>query len=209
MRIAREGIPFLLGAAGIALAVIVLVPSPAGLLSLAIPLYVAWFFRDPSRIPPPDDRLVLSPADGRVISVAEVEETRYLGEPRRRISIFMSLVDVHVNRIPVSGRVREVRYHPGRFLIGFAEKASLDNEQNAVVIEGFRGREVLFVQIAGFVARRIVCYLKGGEEVIRGEKFGLIRFGSRVDLYLPLECEVMVQVGQKVRGGETPLGRFA
>lgn len=206
--IAREGYPFFLIAAGLSLVVFLLGGRWVGLATLPLPLFVAWFFRDPVRVPPPDGRLIFSPADGKVLSVTEVEEGRYLRRRLCRISIFMSLFDVHVNRVPVAGRVKEVRYHPGRFLVGFAEKASLANEQNAVVIEGKEGEEVLFVQIAGWVARRIVCYLKGGEEVAAGDRMGLIRFGSRVDLYLPMDSEVLVKEGQRVRGGESPVGRF-
>lgn len=207
--LAREGAPFLLIALGITVVSGLLGGAAAGLASLILPAYVILFFRDPERMPPEEEGLILSPADGKVISLSEIDEDRFLGKRLRRICIFMSLVNVHVNRAPLSGRVKKVKYRPGRFLVGFAEKASLDNEQNAVVMEGDKGEEILFVQIAGFIARRIVCYLKEGDSVDRGERFGLIRFGSRMDVYLPLSCKVLVQEGQKVKGGETPLARFS
>lgn len=206
--IAREGYPFLLGALMISLAAFLFGGAVAGGVSLVLPLFVANFFRDPNRVVPEGEDLVVSPADGKVISIGEVEEERYLNRRLRRVCIFMSVTNVHVNRVPASGRIKAVRYHPGKFLIGFAEKASLDNEQNAVIIEQQSGREILFVQIAGFVARRIVCYLTGGEKVARGERFGLIRFGSRVDVYLPLDVEILVREGQKVKAGETVLGKM-
>jgi phosphatidylserine decarboxylase len=208
MGIAREGIPFILIALGLSAAVFLLVGPVAGGASLALPAFVTNFFRDPERTPPEGEELVVSPADGKVISVAEVDEGRYLNRRMKRVCVFMNVFNVHVNRVPVSGRVEAVRYNPGRFLMGYAEKASLDNEQNAIVIRRPDGRDVLFIQIAGLVARRIVCYLKGGERVRRGERFGLIRFGSRVDVYLPMDAEVRVRVGDKVKAGESVLGRF-
>ncbi|HSA58229.1 MAG TPA: phosphatidylserine decarboxylase family protein [bacterium] len=224
MGIAREGIPFILIALGLSAVVFILAGPVAGAVSLALPAFVVNFFRDPERTPPPGEDLVVSPADGRVISVAEVDEGRYLNRRMKRICVFMNVFNVHVNRVPISGCVETVRYNPGKFLMGYAEKASLDNEQNAIVIrvasrdtalatarEGSQksdGRDVLFVQIAGLVARRIVCYLKGGERVTRGERFGLIRFGSRVDVYLPPQAEVRVKTGDKVKAGQSVLGRL-
>lgn len=206
--IAREGYPFLVGAFLISAAAFFFGGPTAGYVSILLPLFVANFFRDPERTTPDGADLVVSPADGKVLSIGEVEEGRYLNRRLKRICIFMSVMNVHVNRVPLSGRVKSVRYNPGKFLIGFAEKASLDNEQNAVIMEHISGREVLFVQIAGLIARRIVCYLTGGEQVVTGERFGLIRFGSRVDVYLPLEAETAVRQGQRVKAGETVLGRL-
>lgn len=206
--VAREGYPFIVIAVSLSVLLFYFVGIKTGAASLILPLFVINFFRDPERSPPDREDAVVSPADGTVISIDEVDEKRYFLNRRvKRICIFMSVFNVHVNRVPVSGRVKEVRYHPGKFLIGYAEKASLDNEQNAIVIEA-RGREILFVQIAGFVARRIVCYLKGGEQVERGERFGLIRFGSRVDVYLPLDSEICVSLKEKVVAGETILARL-
>lgn len=208
MGVAREGLPFILIAAAISVLVFALAGPAAGAVSLLLPAFVTNFFRDPERMPPSGEDLVVSPADGKVVSVSEVDENRYLNRRMKRVCVFMNVFNVHVNRVPVSGRVAAVRYHPGKFLVGFAEKASLDNEQNAIVIQQDKGREVLFIQIAGLVARRIVCYLSGGERVTRGERFGLIRFGSRVDVYLPIEAELRVKVGDKTKAGETILGRL-
>jgi len=223
--IAREGYPFIAVAFLIAAGVAWVGGPIAGAVSLALLAFVLNFFRDPERMPPAGEDLVVSPADGKVISIAEVDEGRYVNRRMKRICVFMNVFNVHVNRIPVAGRIKEVRYNPGKFLMGYAEKASLDNEQNAIIIEvasrdtalatareGSQtspGKDVLFIQIAGLVARRIVCYLKGGEAVARGERFGLIRFGSRVDVYLPLEAEVLVKVGEMVKAGETALGRLS
>lgn len=203
----REGCPFLLIALALALAVGALTHWIVGGVFLLLPAYVFYFFRNPDRTVPDIDSAVISPADGTVIDVSEVAESRFLHKKCKKVSIFMSLVSVHVNRIPATGRIKSVHYNEGKFLIGWAEKASLDNEQNAIIMETKSGDEIMFVQIAGFVARRIVCYVKGGEEVTRGERFGLIRFGSRVDVYLPLTCTIEVEKGQKVAGGESILAR--
>lgn len=204
--IAREGYPFLASSLVIVLAAVVLT-GPIGWLLMVLPVFIAYFFRDPKRNPPQDPTVVVAPGDGKVIAVREVEEGRYLKRRMRRISIFLSIFDVHVNRVPCAGRVKGVFYQPGKFLIGFHEKASEQNEQNTILLEGRGGKELLFVQIAGWVARRIVCTLKAGDQVTPGERFGLIRFGSRVDLYLPPEFLVTVKVGDRVRGGETIMAR--
>lgn len=206
--VAREGIPFILIALAIAALVFVFAGVIAGAVSLLLPAFVTNFFRDPEREPPSGEDLVVSPADGKVLSIAEVDENRFLNRRMKRVCVFMNVFNVHVNRVPVSGKILAVKYNPGKFLMGYAEKASLDNEQNALVIEKAKGQEILFIQIAGLVARRIVCYLKGGERVTRGERFGLIRFGSRVDIYMPLETEIQVKVGDKVSAGESVLGRL-
>lgn len=169
-------------------------------------LFALWFFRDPARNSPVDEDLVLSPADGRVVEVERVEKSPYTGEPGMKVGIFMSPFDVHVNRAPVSGRVEQVEYRRGGYLVASKPLASELNERNAIVIRADWGL-VVVVQIAGLVARRIVCYLKNGDEVKRGGKFGLIRFGSRVDVYLPQKCDVLVKRMEKVKAGETPLGR--
>jgi phosphatidylserine decarboxylase len=169
---------------------------------------VIWFFRNPARVIPEQPNAVVSPADGTVIGIEEVEEGRFVKERMKKVSIFMSVFNVHINRIPYSGMVREVSYNPGKFLVASVDKASLLNEQNAVVIETAQGKKILFVQIAGLVARRIVCYLAKGEAVTRGERFGLIRFGSRVDIYLPANSTLAVSLKQKVTGGETIIGHL-
>lgn len=210
--IVREGYPFIAVALGVSLVLWIFVGPRMGLASLVLPVFVINFFRDPERTPvcdPSDESAVISPADGTIMDISEeIEETHYLRQRMRRICIFMNVFNVHVNRIPWAGTVKNVRYNPGKFLLGYAEKASLDNEQNGIVIEGRDGKEILFVQIAGLVARRIVCYLKGGETVRRGERFGLIRFGSRVDVYLPLGSDILVKKGMKVKGGMTPLAKL-
>jgi phosphatidylserine decarboxylase len=173
---------------------------------LALAIFVLWFFRNPDRDVPADPRAIVSPADGKVLSVEPVFESRVLKADVQRISIFMGLTDVHVNRIPYDGRIMGVYYHTGKFLSAFKDKASLDNEQQALLLETTGGKQLLFVQIAGFVARRIVTWVREGDRVERGNRYGLIRFGSRVDVYLPRETKVTVKVGDRVAGGSSVLG---
>ena len=209
MRIAPEG-HRLIGVA----AVVTLLAWLAGagvlaLLPLAVTLFFVSFFRDPDRLTPPGPQLVTSPADGKVVAVLDdVQEERFLKRECRRVSIFMSPLDVHVNRIPVDGRVVEVVHQPGQFHAAFLDKASELNEQTAVLIEDGRGERVLCVQIAGQLVRRIVCRLRPGDEVRRGERYGLIMFGSRLDLYLPPAVEVSVEVGDRVAAGVTVIGTY-
>jgi phosphatidylserine decarboxylase len=168
-----------------------------------------WFFRNPEREPPKEDGIYVSPADGKVLKVdAEFEESRYIHRKMKRVCIFMSPLDVHINRVPRSGVVVDVIYNHGKFISANREKASLDNEQNAIIVNDEKGRLYMFVQIAGFIARRIVCYARAGKEVIIGQRVGLIKFGSRLDVYLPLEAEITVQPGQRVKAGETIIGRL-
>jgi phosphatidylserine decarboxylase len=208
--IAREGWPVIGAAAGV-LGTVGAVGAAAGHPLALVPLVVGvgfclWFFRDPERTVPADERLVVSPADGRVVAVVEEREEHFLHAATTRISIFMSPLNVHVNRTPVSGAVETVRHTPGRFRAAFQDKASLDNERNAVVLR--RGeRRYLMVQIAGALARRIVCRLTPGEQVRRGERFGLIMFGSRVDLFLPAGVTPVVAKGDRVHAGATVLAR--
>ena len=165
------------------------------------------FFRDPERQTPVGDRLVIAPADGKVVAVKSVEETEFFHSPAQQVSIFMSPLNVHVNRIPISGAVRHVRYLPGEFFAAFEDKASEKNEQTHIGIENVHGK-VLFRQIAGFVARRIVCPLKEGEMVKVGERFGMIKFGSRVDVLVPENTEIRVKVGDIVVAGESIVAEF-
>jgi phosphatidylserine decarboxylase len=178
------------------------------LLALVLTALIVNFFRDPERSGPTDPRAIISPADGRVIKVATVRDDRFLHGEVTLVSIFMSPLNVHVNRIPVSGRVVDIRYNPGKYLRAFADKASLDNEQNAVVVEDEQGRRLAFVQIAGFIARRIVCYLQVGMAVERGRRYGMIMFGSRVDIYLPSTVQLSVKVGDRTYGGSTVIGEW-
>lgn len=170
--------------------------------------FCAWFFRDPERTAPGDDRLVVSPADGKVIDVRSVREPELLGAPATRISIFMSPLNVHVNRIPVDGTVLQVQHSSGQFHAAFLDKASELNEQNAVVVEDRRGERLLFVQIAGQLARRIVCKIGVGDRVRRGDRYGMIMFGSRLDLYVPEVLKLYVAVGDRVTAGETIIGSY-
>ena len=177
--------------------------------ALAATLFVLNFFRDPERVGPADPALVLAPADGRVIKVDELHDDRFLHGPAKRVCIFMSPLDVHVNRIPADGTVVDVIYKEGSFLRAYADEASLENEQSAVVAERADGTRFCFVQISGFVARRIVSYLDPGMSIRRGERYGMIKFGSRADLYLPASAEILVERGQRARAGVTPLARWA
>jgi len=200
--IAREGVPFI--AAGAALTVLSWLAGwgLAALLFLLVTAWVVWFFRNPARLVPRGDGLVVAPADGRVVRVLEPRE----GQPS--VGIFMNVLDVHVNRLPVDGEVTEVAYTPGAFVNASLDKASTDNERNRVTMRTPAGHEVTFVQVAGLVARRIVCWVKAGARGRAGDVFGLIRFGSRVDVHLPAGSEVWVIPGQRVHAGETILGRL-
>ena len=203
--IAAEGIPFVAGAGAVFLLVYLAGWMIPALFFMALTLFILWFFRNPERNIPSGKDLIVSPADGRIIGISHETEARILRKRLIRISIFMNLFNVHVNRIPCSGRVLDISYNPGRFLSANRDKASLENEQNAVVLETTSGDQILFVQIAGLIARRIVCRLQKGERVETGQRFGLIRFGSRVDVYLPTDAAIKVSVGQKVKGGESIL----
>ncbi|MBI3609433.1 MAG: phosphatidylserine decarboxylase family protein [Nitrospirae bacterium] len=204
--VVRERLPFLIGAtvltAVIASLKIVWLTAVMG----ALALQTFWFFRDPRRIIPTGEGLIVSPADGRIIEMAEVEEERFLKDRAVKISIFLNLFDVHVNRIPCSGRIRGIHYQPGKFLAANKDLASTENEQNAVLLETPSGVKIVFVQVAGLVARRIVCWVKEGDAVQRGGRFGMIRFGSRTDLFLPLGTELKVMLGEKVKGGSSVIG---
>lgn len=173
-------------------------------------LACALFFRNPTRAIATQVGAVVAPADGKVIAIESVDEPYFGRGPMQRVSIFLSVADVHINRTPIDGVIGGVKYTPGRFLMAYAPKASTDNERNAIWVRAAdRLHEVVMVQIAGFVARRIVCYLREGEQVARGMRCGLIRFGSRVDLYLPPQCTLAVRVGDRVRGGSSVMGQFA
>lgn len=180
-----------------------------GFLFFVLTLFVAFFFRDPDRVAPDDERCIIAPADGKVVTIeTNIEEKRFLNAPATRIGIFMSPLDVHVNRVPISGVVEAVRYHAGQFRPAFAADAAEVNEQNAVILKDARGRRVAFVQIAGILARRIICRLRGGERVTQGDRYGLIMLGSRVDVFCSPEVQVKVQVGQLVKSGETVIAEY-
>jgi phosphatidylserine decarboxylase len=201
----RAGLPFIAAAAGAAL-VLGLFSSTLMWLGVATALFCAYFFRDPTRVTPARDGLVVAPADGRVVSVAEAVPPVELGlgpEPRWRVAIFLSVLDVHVNRSPVDGTVTRVAYHAGKFLNAADDKASDENERNGLVLTMADGRMVGVVQIAGLIARRIVCEVREGDALAAGQRFGLIRFGSRTDVYLPPGVTPLVAEGQRMVGAET------
>jgi phosphatidylserine decarboxylase len=204
--IAKEGLSFLIPMVLLTLILGIMGWKVWMSLGALLSLFTAYFFRNPRRQIPNLQNVVLSPADGRIIHVGECEEDRFLKEKTLKISIFMSLFDVHINRAPVSGTILAKTYLPGRFLVANVDKSSLLNEQNAVILETEERFKILLIQIAGFVARRIVCYAKVGDLLRKGEIFGMIRFGSRVDLYLPPEVKPIVRVGQHVKGGESIIG---
>jgi len=180
--------------------------TPLGWLALVVTLWIAYFFRDPWRVTPLRPGLVVSPADGMVLVADRAPPPAELGmgeAPMTRIGIFLNVFDVHVNRVPLAGVVRKLAYHKGRFLNAAHNRASEDNERMAIRIASIEGPEIAVVQIAGLIARRIVCRLTEGQEVATGERFGLIRFGSRTDVYLPAHWAPLVVPGQRVLGGET------
>jgi len=206
--LAREGYPLMGGTAAVTLVLWILGWTIPAVVALALTIFLVSFFRDPQRTPPSGPGLVVSPADGRVIKVARIEDDRFLHSQATLVSIFMSPLNVHVNRIPASGRVLDIRYNPGKYFRAFADKASLDNEQNAVLMEDELGRQLCFVQIAGFLARRIVCHLRPGVAIERGQRYGMIMFGSRADIYLPPAAHVRVNVGDRARGGLTVIAEW-
>jgi len=214
MRIAPEGWPFIRVALALDAALAVLWYSWPGwtallfVVGLVLTVWVAAFFRDPERRGERGDALVLAPADGRICSIAQVDEPMYLHQQATRVSIFMSVLNVHVNRFPVSGEIEVVHYNPGEFTVASHDKASLVNEQASVGILGPRG-PVLVRQIAGSIARRIVTDVGPGDRATQGERFGMIRFGSRVDLFLDPAVAVKVQLNQVVRGGQTVIAEYA
>lgn len=195
---AREGLPFIFPFGTLALVLFLFGLSRLALFSLILMGFVIFFFRDPERESPEGEGLILSPADGKVVAVKPSDNGV-------RVSIFLSLLDVHINRSPVNGTVSEVLYRPGAFKLAFTEEASNHNEQNLISFESHRGK-ILMKQIAGFLARRVVCQVAPGQEVKAGERIGLIRFGSRVDLELPEGVEVLVREGTRVRGGLDIIG---
>lgn len=166
------------------------------------------FFRNPVRTSPHDDNLVIAPADGKVVVIEDVTETEVLHEKRKQVSIFMSPLNVHVNRYPVAGKVTFAKHHPGEFRVAWDPKSSILNERTTMVVDTAAGQKILFRQIAGKLARRIVMYAKPGQQVKQGQECGFIKFGSRMDIFLPLDAEILVHIGQKPIGGETPIARL-
>jgi len=201
----KEGHKFILIFAGVTL-LLWLIYTPFGLIGLVATIWCVFFFRDPERVIPVGSSFVVSPADGLIQKIEKVSPPEELGlstEKVTRISVFLNIFDVHVNRVPVEGSITALNYHPGKFLSANLDKASVENERQSVVIKTKDGHEVVCVQIAGLIARRIVCYLEDKQEVKTGERYGLIRFGSRVDVYLPEGVNPTVVEGQRAIGGET------
>lgn len=206
--VAKEGIPFIAIPAGLTV-----VSAWGGWAAVAVvgglaTAFVAWFFRNPARVIPQEPHLVVAPGDGKVIAIEEEFEPRYLKDRAVRVSIFLTVFDVHINRIPCDGIIEDVQYQPGAFMVASRPEATLRNEQNALMIRTVEGCKVLCVQVAGLIARRIVCWASPRDQAVRGERFGLIRFGSRMDTFLPLGTRLRVTVGDTVKGGETILGEL-
>ena len=204
----RAGYPPILGAAFVTLIFALLGMTYLALLGLVVTFCFCGFFRDPDRVIPNQPDVIVSPADGKVISVGPVDHTSFCEGSCQKISIFMSVFNVHVNRIPFDGRVKKVGYHPGKFFSANRDKASLKNEHNAVFLETTDGKPLCTVQVAGLIARRIICKVQPGDDVRKGQRFGMICFGSRLDVYLPNDVETKVTVGDKVKAGSSVIGRF-
>jgi phosphatidylserine decarboxylase len=206
--IATPGYNFIL--AGVVLIFLGLIGHWPWLSALGIvsALFFTYFFRDPERDIPGEPEIIVAPADGKVVLVDTVQETGLLQSPAQRVAIFMNVFDVHVNRTPAAGQVKEVQHRAGDYKAAFRQDAALRNEQQAVVLETGAGRQFLVVQIAGLLARRIIAFVKPGQQLARGERFGMICFGSRVDLYLPGEVDIQVKVGDRVKAGSSIIGRW-
>lgn len=179
------------------------VPAIAG---LAVTFFICYFFRDPDRVVPNADGAVVSPADGKVVGAGTVDKNPYYEGTCLKISVFMSIFNVHVNRIPHEGEVKKISYYPGKFFPADLNKASVDNERNAVFIETEKGEKICVVQIAGIIARRIICNIDEGDKPVRGQRFGMICFGSRLDIYLPAGTKLNVNINDTVKAGTTILG---
>ena len=206
--IAREGWPFLAGSVVIAVLLSAFVGGITAFLAWIIALFVLQFFRDPPRAIPRDIGAVLSPADGRIVAVERVNDP-YVQREAIKVSVFMNVFNVHSNRSPVDGTVQQVWYFPGKFVNADLDKASTENERNAVWLKTANGTDITSVQVAGLIARRILCYVKIGDVLARGQRYGFIRFGSRVDVYLPLDSSVKVSIGDKVSATTTILAVLA
>ena len=203
--VASEGWPFIIPLVIVTVLLFAFGWKSTALVSLVLTLFVLFFFRDPERTVPEGKGMVVSPADGKVIVIKDIYEPAYLKQEVKQISIFLSVFNVHVNRAPIGGAVEVVKYNPGKFHVASVDKASLDNEQTAMVIAAGKDK-ILVKQIAGLIARRIVCYARPGDTIKTGERYGLIRFGSRVDIFLPKTAEIKVKLGDRVRGAQDVIG---
>lgn len=204
---AREGFPFIFMGIGITIFFAWLGLATLTIIAGAIALFVLYFFRDPERRHSGQKNAVMTPADGRILEIKKLEgNDNPSGQPAIKVSIFMSVFNVHVNRIPIQGTIKKISYHPGKFLSANLDKASAQNESNRVTLTTADAREVLVIQIAGLIARRIACWIDEGDTVETGQRFGLIRFGSRLEVFLPADSKIVTQIRQKVKAGETVIG---
>lgn len=217
MKINKEGHKIILVSALILVGLIYLldfliaipwITSILGLMALVLFFLIVWFFRMPPREAVIGDDLIIAPSDGKVVIIEKVHEPEYFEGERIQVSIFMSPLNVHAQWYPINGKVNYYKYHPGKYLVAWHPKSSTLNERSTLVLENKEGKEILVRQIAGAVARRIVTYSKSGEESIQGKEFGFIKFGSRIDLFLPLDCEVVAKIGDKVQGSLTTIAKF-
>ncbi|WP_027359505.1 phosphatidylserine decarboxylase family protein [Desulforegula conservatrix] len=206
--IARPGYSFIFASAFVTAILAITGLKAFALLSLGITIFICYFFRDPDRVCPEVEGGVISPADGKVVFAGPMESNPYFEGPCQKISVFMSVFNVHVNRIPYDGKVKAIDYFPGKFFNASLDKASTDNERNAVTVELKNGRCYTFVQIAGLIARRIICGIKVGDNVSRGTRYGMICFGSRLDIYLPEDAKINVSNGEKVMAGFTVIANL-
>jgi phosphatidylserine decarboxylase len=205
--VAWEGIPFIALSMAVTVAFFLLGWNSFAIPMAAITLFIIFFFRDPDRPRTLNESAVFTPADGKVLSIEDLPEgDNCYPDGTRKVSIFMSLFNAHINRIPINGKIMGLSYHPGKFFSANRDKASLYNERNIVTLETHNKMRITFVQIAGIIARRISCWVNEGDVVEAGQRFGLIRFGSRLEIYLPHHCTVLVAKGQKVKAGKTILG---
>ncbi len=207
--IAKAGYPFIFASAFVTAVFALSGLVVLSLIGLVIAFCICGFFRDPDRVTPNEDGAVVSPADGKVIFAEVIDNSPFLNGPCIKISIFMSVFNVHVNRIPYTGKITKVSYCPGKFFSANLDKASKENEHNAIFLETESGDKVCFVQIAGLIARRIICGLQEGDQVVRGQRFGMICFGSRLDVYLPENTKLNVAIEDKVEAGHSILGYLA
>jgi phosphatidylserine decarboxylase len=206
-KIAPDGYPFIIVFGLITILVYFFGKPWIAIFPLIITLFMLLFFRDPERKIPEGEGIFVSPADGKVILIKDVFEKDYLKSESKEISIFMSLLNVHVNRVPCDGRVGFIKHSPGRFMAAYKDAASMENENTIMVING-KGGKIVVRQVAGFLARRIVCRVKVGDELRRGERYGMVKFGSRLDVYLPKDVKIKVKVGDKLKAGESILGQM-
>lgn len=203
--IAKAGYPIIFAMGFITVVLALLELTILAMTGLAVTLFCCWFFRDPDRVVPTIANAIVSPADGRVILIETLDKSRFINDKCIKISIFMSVFNVHVNRIPYDGKITKISYYPGKFFSANLDKASKHNEHNAVFVETEKGRNICFVQIAGLIARRIICKVQEGNMVGRGQRYGMICFGSRLDIYLPADSKPNVSVGNKVKSGSSIL----